>query len=74
MVAADILRPGIKSHKKTEVVDANKHFFLPPFHFWEPLHLTAGLEEHNHKHFRLRKALDLRWASKQEQPSKLSKA
>ena len=49
MVDADTLQLGVKSRKKTEVVDANKHF-------------------------RLRKALDLCWASKQEQPSKLRKA
>lgn len=55
-------------------MDPNKSFFLPPFNFWKPLHLTAGLEEHNHKYFRLREALELRWASKQEQPLEMGKA
>lgn len=74
MVVVDILCPGEKGNKKTEITHANKYFFLPPFNFWEPLHLTAWLEEHNHKHFRRHKALDVCWASKQEQPSELGKA
>lgn len=62
-----------RGNKKIEVTDANTYFLLPPFNFWEPLHLAAGLGEHNHKHCRLRKALDLCWASKQEPPSELEK-
>ena len=73
MVALEILCLGEKGNKKTEDADANRYFLLPPFNFWEPLHLAAGLEEHNHKHCRLLKALDLCWASKQEPPLELGK-
>lgn len=65
--------PGEKGKKKIKVTDSNKYFFLIAFNFWELLHLAAGLE-HNRKHCRICKALDLRWASKQEQPFELGKA
>lgn len=42
MVALEILCPGEKGNKKTEVTGANKYFLLPPFNFWELLHLAAG--------------------------------
>lgn len=65
--------PGEKGNKEIKVMDSNKRFFLTAFHFWELLHLAAGLG-HNRKHCRICKALDLRWASKQEQPFESGKA